>query len=97
MKIWARLWAAMGLCVVLAGCGVAPLQPVKTPIPVECRVQRPARPAMPTEALAPGVDPDRFVAAAAAEIELREGYELELNAALDVCTTEIGLQRGEVR
>ncbi len=30
----------------------------------------------------------------ASEIELREGYELELNAALDVCTTEVGMQRG---
>lgn len=94
MKLWARLWAATGLCVVLVGCGVASLQPVKTPIPVECRVQRPTRPAMPTEALTPGVNLDRFAAAAMAEIELREGYELELNAALDVCTTEIGMRRG---
>lgn len=93
MMFCARLWAAAGLCTVLAGCGVAPLQPVKTPIPVECRVQRPARPAMPTEVLAPGVDLDRFSAAAMAEIELREGYELELNAALDVCTAEIGARR----
>lgn len=93
MKLCARLWVAMGLCAVLAGCGVAPLQPVKTPIPVECRVQRPTRPAMPTEALAPGVDLDRFSAAAMAEIEIREGYERELNAALDVCTVEIGMQR----
>ncbi|RTD94802.1 hypothetical protein EJO68_10220 [Variovorax atrisoli] len=84
----------MGLCVVLAGCGVAPLQPVKTPIPVECRVQRPTRPAMPTQALAPGVDLDRFAAAAMAEIELREGYELELNAALDVCTAALDVVRG---
>ena len=94
MRLGARLWAVGGLCAVLAGCGVAPLQPVKTPIPVECRVQRPVRPAMPTEALAPGVDLDRFAAVAMAEIELREGYELELNAALDVCTAEIGLRPG---
>ena len=94
MKLWARLWVAAGLCAVLTGCGVAPLQSVKTPIPVECRVQRPVRPAMPTEALAPGVDLDRFAAAAMAEIELREGYELELNAALDACTLEIAGRRG---
>ena len=94
MRIWARLWAATGLCVVLGGCGVAPLQPVKTPIPVECRVQRPTRPAMPTEALAPGVDLDRFAAAAMAEIELREGYELELHAALNVCTSALDVVRG---
>ena len=94
MKLWVCLWAPAGVCAVLAGCGVTPLQPVKTPIPVECRVQWPKRPAMPTEALAPGVDLDRFSAAAMAEIELREGYELELSAALDVCTTQVGMQRG---
>jgi hypothetical protein len=89
MKVCARLWAAMGLCAVLVGCGVAPVQSVRVPIPVECRVMRPARPAMPTAVLAPGVDLGRFAAAAMAEIELREGYELELNAALDVCTTAV--------
>lgn len=61
---------------------------------VECRVQRPMRPAMPTEALAPGVDLDRFAAAAMAEIELREGYDLVLNAALDACTVVIEGARG---
>ncbi|MFL9670407.1 hypothetical protein WIX39_025975 [Variovorax sp. AB1(2024)] len=71
------------------------MQSVKVPIPVECRVMRPGRPAMPTAALAPGVDLDRFAAAAMAEIELREGYELELNAALDVRTTEIAGRRGK--
>jgi len=94
MKVCARLWAVAGLCVAVAGCGVAPVQPVKTPIPIECRVQRPVRPAMPTQALAPGVDPDRFAAATMAEIELREGYELELNAALDACTADILGRRG---
>jgi hypothetical protein len=94
MMLWARLWGAAGLGAALAGCGVAPLQQVKTPIPVECRVQRPARPAMPTEALAPSVDLDRFAAAAMAEIELREGYELELNAALDVCTSAASARHG---
>lgn len=73
----------------LAGCGVSPLQTVKVPVPVECRVQTPARPAMPTEALTPGVDLDRYVAASQAEIELREGYEGELRAALAQCTAPI--------
>jgi vacuolar-type H+-ATPase subunit B/Vma2 len=43
-----------------------------------------------TEALAPGVDPDRFAAAAMAEIELREGYEGELRTALEHCMTRMG-------
>lgn len=73
----------------VAACGTAPLQTVKVPVPVECRVQTPARPAMPTEALAAGVDLDRFVAASQAEIELREGYEEELRGALELCTAPL--------
>lgn len=69
----------------LGACGMAPLQTVKVPVPVECDVQVPARPAMPTEGLSPGVDVDRFSAFAMAEIELREGYEGELRAALTEC------------
>lgn len=81
-----RRCAVIGVVAALAGCGVTPLKPVKTPIPVECRVQWPARPAMPTEALAAGVDLDQFSATALAEIGLREEYEGELRAALAICT-----------
>lgn len=73
----------------LAACGTAGVTKIKVPIPVECRVQTPARPAMPTEALAPGVELDRFAASAMAEIEIREGYELELRAAVDSCTAPV--------
>jgi hypothetical protein len=69
----------------LAGCGVAPTHTVKVPVPLECRVAIPVRPVMPTEALESGVDPDRFVAAAQAEIEVREGYEGELRTTLEQC------------
>jgi hypothetical protein len=44
---------------------------------------------MPTEALAPGVDLDRFSASALSEIELREGYEGELRAALIECVSPL--------
>lgn len=71
----------------LAGCSSAPqLQAVKIPVPVECRVQVPSRPAMPTEALTPASTLDAIVQAALAEIELREGFEIELQAALGSCT-----------
>jgi hypothetical protein len=90
----------MKRCVLLAGilalgglvsaCGVAPVREVKVPVPVECRVEPPARPAMPTEALALGVDVDQFSASALAEIELREGYEGELRAALAECVAPVG-------
>jgi hypothetical protein len=40
---------------------------------------------MPTEGLRLGVDLDLFSASAMAEIELREGYERELEVALAEC------------
>lgn len=73
----------------LAGCAHVATQRVLVPVPVECRVDLPGRPAMPTEALAPGVALDTFVAASQAEIEVREGYEVELRAALATCTAPL--------
>lgn len=87
MKHYALLAAVVALAGFLAACGVAPIQTVKVPIPIECHVQLPARPAMPTETLSPGVDLDLFSASALAEIELREGYEGELLASLRACVT----------
>lgn len=85
MRRCVLLAGALALGGLLAACGVAPVQAVRVPIPVECRVEVPIRPAMPTEALAPGVDLDRFSASALAELELREAYEGELRAALTEC------------
>jgi hypothetical protein len=65
------------------------MQTVSVAIPVECRARVPSRPAMPTEMLVPGVDVDRFVASAMAEIELREGYEGELQSALEQCVAPL--------
>ena len=45
----------------------------------------PAKPVMPTDALVPPVSLDAFAAAAMAEIERREGFEVELVAALEAC------------
>ena len=53
-------------------------------------MQAPQRPAMPTEALAVDAALDDFVAAAAAEIERREGYEQLLRAALAACSSDGG-------
>ena len=74
----------VGAALVAAGCATKQ-EPVRVAVPVPCRVAMPARPQMPTEALAPDVSLDDFVAAAAAEIERREGYELQLRAALEAC------------
>ncbi|WP_304306222.1 hypothetical protein [Pseudacidovorax intermedius] len=82
----ASLWI---LAALLAGCAAQPAGRVKLSVPVECRVRVPERPSMPTEALRLGVDVDRWVAAAQAELLLREGYETELGAALSECTESL--------
>lgn len=75
----------------LAGCATRPAQlvEIRVPVPVECRVDKPKRPAMPTEQLQKAQALDRKVTALLAEIEIREGYEIKLHAALDVCTQPI--------
>lgn len=85
MKRYALLAPITAFVGSLAACGAAPIQAVKVPIPIACDIEVPARPAMPTELLAPGVNLDRFSASALAEIEIREGYEGELRAALGAC------------
>lgn len=68
----------------LAGCAAPEVQRIAVPVP--CRVALPARPLMPTEGLPPDVSLDDFIAAAAAEVERREGYETLLRAALAACS-----------
>ena len=68
-----------------AGCATKG-EPLRVAVPVPCAVQIPQRPEMPTDALTPDAALDDFVAAAAAEIERREGYEHLLRAALGACT-----------
>lgn len=84
------LIVAVVLLVLLSGCASAPqLVQVRVPVPVECRVATPARPAMPTDAIAPGATLATKVGAALAELEIREGYEGELRAALEACTAPV--------
>lgn len=78
MKGSAIVLSATAASLGAAGCANTTLQTVRVPVPVECRVQVPARPAMPTESHAPGVSLDRFAASAMGEIELREGCGHEL-------------------
>lgn len=95
MKTTSILIAA---CALLVGCAVqkhVEIQRVKVPVPVECREPVPDRPAMPTEALAPGVALFELVQAALAEIDRREGYEVRLRAALLICTTPVAAKSAE--
>lgn len=85
-----QLSAALAAAVLLAGCGTAPptrveIQQVKVAVPVPCDEPEPERPNMPTEHLAGDADVDAYVQAVGAEIERREGYEIQLRSALANC------------
>ena len=83
-------------CAFLAGCAAkkhVEVQRVAVPIPVQCQEPVPARPVMPTESLGGGATLDQFAQAAMAEIERREGYEVELRAALENCRKPINPRR----
>lgn len=77
----------------LSACGTrgnhVEIQRVNVAVPVACQEKEPERPVMPTEALKPGATVDQFTQAAQAEIERREGYEVQLVAALAICTRPI--------
>lgn len=92
-KIVHKLFLPVLLPMVLAGCGAtAPrveIQRVNVAVPVECKELIPDRPVMPTEALRPGANVDQFAQAATAEIERREGYEVQLVSALEACRAPI--------
>ena len=83
MRAGVQFFLITAAAAMLAGCSTC--EPVKVPVPVPCNAPAPQRPTMPTEALTADATLDDFVAAAAAEIERREGYELQLRAALQAC------------
>ncbi len=81
-----RFVPLLAIALLGAGCAGTPVYTrVHVPVPVACTEPVPARPAMPTEALAPGVAPWTLLQSALAEIDRREGYELQLRAALVAC------------
>lgn len=75
----------------LTGCGTmqTSVQTVKVAVPVPCDAEVPSRPIMPTDAVPLDLPRDRFAfelgRAALAEIEVRQGYEDRLLAALKSC------------
>lgn len=84
------LSAALAATVLLVGCGATPparveIQQVKVAVPVSCNEPEPERPSMPTEQLPVDADVDMYVQAAGAELERREGYEVQLTMALRNC------------
>ena len=86
---FSRKLLLLACALVLAGCGTVRTVRVSVPVPVACLEAEPARPAYPTEALAPGAPPFILLRAALAEIDRRQGYETELVAALRACTAPL--------
>lgn len=84
--------AALAAGLLLSGCQ-QPLktvtQQVKVAVPIACQEPEPPRPSMPTEHLAGDASVAAYVQAAAAEIERREGYEIQLRQALANCKQPI--------
>lgn len=75
--------------VVLSGCAATETRyvdrVVNNAIPVKCEAEKPVRPVMPTEVLPENATEFEVVRAALAEIDIRDGYEGLLVAALDQC------------
>ena len=84
-----RAIALIAASAFLVGCGTVKHARVRVPVPVACAEQVPERPLMPTEMLQPGVAPWVLLRAALAEIDRREGYEVQLVAALRACTAPL--------
>ena len=84
-----RAIALIAASAFLAGCGSVKHVQVRVPVPVACQEQVPERPALPTDALQPEAAPWVLLRSALAEIDRREGYELQLETALRICTEPV--------
>jgi hypothetical protein len=77
------------IAIMLMACAAPLPVQVKIPIPVACRETEPEVPIMPTDQLSADATLDQFVQAVAAEIERRQGYEVQLVTALRACIAPI--------
>ncbi|OPE34960.1 hypothetical protein [Pseudomonas aeruginosa] len=79
----------LGLCLLFAGCAASPTTPrsvrVEVPLAVPCRVPDVRPPSWASATLQAGDSLQAKVRALLAERRQRQGYELELQAALRAC------------
>jgi len=76
------------MAALLTGCATTErVVQVRVPVPVACQVAEPARPMMDTESVQIDAPVDILTRAMRAEIERREGYEVELRAVVAACKT----------
>ncbi len=74
------------LCALLYGCATMGAQgTVEVPVPVPCQVPNIKKPALPVDALTGVADIFTIVKSLWASDLLRQGYEQELEAALQAC------------
>lgn len=91
-----RLRVALGLSysrpvpilLLLAGCSSVPTAPkeVRIPIPVSCIERPPTKPSMLSDAELLALDDYGLVIALARDRRIRQGYEAELESAIEACT-----------
>jgi len=79
-----RLVLAAALAAILAGCSTLPRE-VKVPVPVPCKIEKPAEPAWATKAIKPDADIFDQVKALLAERRQRAGHQAQLEAAIKGC------------
>lgn len=74
------------LLLALAGCAGQPApQVVKVPTPVYCEPDDVPAPALPIDQLQEGADDYDVTRALWATVEMQEGYQVKLRAAVDAC------------
>ena len=81
---------AVLLALALSGCASPPRtiykpSPVTIPLPIACEMPVVLRPDWPTRGLSPDADLFTQTKMILAELELRESYEIRLNAAMKSC------------
>lgn len=75
----------------MAGCGTTPrAEPVYVPVPIECKEKMPAPVVLPIDSLAASADLFVQVIALQASVEILEGNDTVLRAALGECIKPIG-------
>lgn len=89
----ARKVAGILALVLLTGCAAPAPEVIRVPYAIPCQQSVPGRPAMPTDSLIPPVTVDAWIASAQSELDVREGYEIDLMARLLACTATKGIVR----
>lgn len=85
-----KLILSFFICLILTGCGSPIVRDTftesKVPVPVLCKVAKVEKPSMPLQEASPEEPFPTKLKKALAEIEIRKGYELLLESAIESCS-----------